>query len=286
MPIVQISALLFSLFGCSGLPTDRESMELVSIDQTGRLAVFRFSQGDTGWLKGTGHFKATIWDPDQDALEFWDHAPADHVTWTDTKISIGVRHTLQRAGANWQLDSHFDEWNLRVLGTCSGTSEEWSVTDTWSTVVPCPNMNNTGWTQSHEQSQMLKGASLLVSHKGTQPIDGMMLMAATPALHFTLEMVEDSVFGQITFRVDENWTTQPIKEITATSNGWLITTETERIQIDNLQVVGVEDPHQHIMDWERRLASTVAPMHTIQWSKGRGVWKDTPFVVVIRQHSS
>ena len=119
MPIVQISAVLFSLLGCAELPTDRRSIEVVSIDQTGQLVVVRLTQGDTGWLKGTGHFKTTIWTPDQHAIEFWDHAPQSHVIWDDEQISIGPRHTLRMSLDTWQLDSHLDEWNLRLMGTCN-----------------------------------------------------------------------------------------------------------------------------------------------------------------------
>lgn len=286
MQIAMISLLLLSIFGCSNLPTYRQNLELISIDQTGRLAVFRFSQGDTGWLKGTGHFKATIWNPDQNALEFWDHAPVDHVTWSDTEISIGVRHTLRHAGDSWQLDSHFDEWNLRVMGSCSSEVKSWTINDSWSTTVHCPKMTNTGWTQSHEQSQLLKGTSLLLSHNGSEPVDGMMFMAANSTLHFTLEATENSIFGEVNLQKDDQWQTQPIKSITENSNGWLLETTTERIQIDKIATIGTEDPHQHIMDWERGIADTVVPIRSIQWSKGRGVWNQKPFVVIIRKHSS
>lgn len=286
MQIVKISPLLLSIFGCSNLPTHRQNIELVSIDQTGRLAVFRFSQGDTGWLKGTGHFKATIWNPDQNALEFWDHAPADHVTWSDTEISIGVRHTLRRAGDSWQLDSHFDEWNLRVMGSCSSEARSWTINDNWETAVHCTNMTNTGWTQSHEQSQLLKGTSLVISHKGNEPTDGLMFMAANSTLYFTIEAAENSFFGEINFQKDDQWQTQPIQSITENSNGWLLETTTEQIHVDKIETVATEDPHQHIMDWERSIANTVVPIRSIQWSKGRGVWNEKPFVVIIRKHSS
>jgi len=286
MQIAKISPLLLSILGCSSLPTYRQNMELISIDQTGRLAVFRFSQGDTGWLKGTGHFKATIWNPDQNALEFWDHAPADHINWSDTEISIGARHTLRHIDGRWQLDSHFDEWNLRVMGSCSSEEKSWTINDTWSTAVHCPNMTNTGWTQSHEQSQLLKGNSLLISHKGMEPVDGMMFMAANPTLYFTLETTEDANFGEINFQKDGQWQTQPIKSIQRSSNGWLLETSTEQIQVDKIETIGTEDPHQHVMNWERNIASTVAPIRSIQWSKGRGVWNEKPFVVIIRKHSS
>ena len=86
MLIVQISGLLLYLYGCSNLPTDRQSLEFISADQTGRLVVMRLTQSDTGWLKGTGHFKATIWNPGDTTLEFWDHAPKSHVDWNEQQI--------------------------------------------------------------------------------------------------------------------------------------------------------------------------------------------------------
>ena len=70
MPFVQISGFLLYLYGCSSLPTDRHGLEFISADQTGRLVVMRLTQSDTGWLKGTGHFKATIWNPTENTLDF------------------------------------------------------------------------------------------------------------------------------------------------------------------------------------------------------------------------
>lgn len=286
MPIVQISGLILSLVGCSTLPTDRQSLEIVSTDQTGRLVVVRLTQSDTGWLKGTGHFKATIWNPEQNALEFWDHAPQSHVDWNDEQISIGPRHTLRINGGAWQLDSHFDEWNLRILGTCNAKRTDWTVSPTWSTQVLCPSMNNTGWTQSHEQSQLLTGSSMAVLHKGSDvQTESQWFISSGSTLHLMVEATPGGVYGFVeTIGEDGQWLSSPIEGLTETETGWQLETTNGALQIDNIELVGVEDPFQHIVSWERTLTQSLYPLHTISWRKGRGVWQDKPFVVVIREH--
>ena len=288
MPIAQISGLILSLFSCSTLPTDRQSLEIVSADQTGRLVVVRLTQGDTGWLKGTGHFKATIWNPGQNALEFWDHAPQSHIEWTDTQIAIGPRHTVRISGSTWQLDSHFDEWNLRILGTCDTKPTEWMTTPTWSTRVLCPHMNNTGWTQSHEQSQLLKGSSTAILHKGSDvETESQWFISTNPALQIVAEVTTNGVYGFInTMNKEGDWISIPIQHVAKMETGWKIETTTDTLNIDNIETIGVEDPFQHIVSWERTLTERLYPLHTITWRKGRGVWQGNPFVVIMRDHQS
>lgn len=286
MPIVQISGLLLYLYGCSNLPTDRQSLEFISADQTGRLVVMRLTQSDTGWLKGTGHFKATIWNPGENTLEFWDHAPQSHVDWTEQQISIGYRHTVQMTGTDWQLDSHFDEWNLRILGSCGAKPTAWMVTPEWSTQVLCPNMTNTGWIQSHEQSQLLNGASIAVLHKGNElETDSQWFISTNSTFHLMIEMTPNGVFGYFQ-TMDDNgqWNSSSILSVTESKSTWEIKTSAGTIQIDDIQDIGVEDPFEHIASWERTLAQHYYPLHTIAWRKGHAVWQDKPFVVIIREH--
>ena len=286
MPIAQISGLILSLVSCSTLPTDRQSLEIISADQTGRLVVVRLTQGDTGWLKGTGHFKATIWNPGQNALEFWDHAPQSHVEWSDTQIAIGPRHTVHIADSTWQLDSHFDEWNLRILGTCDAKPIEWMATPTWSTKVLCPNMNNTGWTQSHEQSQLLKGSATAILHNGSAvETESQWFISANSTLQVLAEVTTSGIFGEInSINKEGTWISTPIQRVVKTETGWTIETDTEILHIDNIETIGIEDPFQHIVSWERTLTQPLYPLHTITWRKGRGVWQGKPFVVIMRDH--
>ena len=285
MPIVQISGLLLYLYGCSNLPTERQSLEFISTDQTGRLVVMRLTQSDTGWLKGTGHFKATIWNPGDTTLEFWDHAPKSHVDWNEQQISIGSRHMVQINETNWQLDSHFDEWNLRLLGICDAQPAQWMVTPDWSTQVLCPNMTNTGWTQSHEQSQLLNGSSIAVLHKGNElKTDSQWFISTNSTLHLMIEMTPNGVFGYMnTIDEDGQWHTHSILNVTQSDAIWQIKTSSGTVQIDDIQDIGVEDPFEHIASWERTLAQQYYPLNTITWRKGHGVWQDKPFVVIIRE---
>ena len=288
MPIVQINGLLWAILGCSTLPTDRQSIEIVSTDQTGRLVVVRVTQSDTGWLKGTGHFKATIWNPEQNALEFWDHAPKSHVEWSDEQVSIGPRHTVRIAGSTWQVDSHFDEWNLRLLGTCLTQPTEWIVSPTWSTRVLCPNMTNTGWTQSHEQSQLLQGYSMAVLHEGSDTnTEGLWFLSTSSTLNLLIEVTSQGVYGFInTLNANGQWISTPVQNVLKTETGWQIDTSSETLEIDSVENIGEEDPFQHIASWERTLAKRLYPLYTITWRKARGMWQNKPVVVTVREHRS
>lgn len=288
MPIVQISGLLFSLLGCAELPTSRQSLEVISVDQTGRLVVIRMAQGDTGWFKGTGHFKATIWTPEQHALEFWDHAPKSHVVWGDEQISIGPRHTLRMLENTWQLDSHFDEWNLRLMGTCEPNDIEWQTSPMWKTHVVCPGMSSTGWIQSHDQSQLLKGSSSALFHKGSEiENDSRRFISTTPTLQLIIEQTQSGVYGYInTINKDGIWESAPIQKVSESSGQWELSSEAGVIIIDDIEEIGIEDPYQHIAVWERKMAQSLYPLNSITWSKGHGKWQGNHFVVVIREQSS
>ena len=290
MPIVQISGFLLSLLGCAELPTDRQSLEVISIDQTGRLVVVRMTQGDTGWLKGTGHFKATIWTPDQHALEFWDHAPKSHIIWDEDQISIGPRHTLRMSldSDTWQLDSHFDEWNLRMMGTCKVSNIGWQQSSKWNTQVICPSMDNTGWIQSHDQSQLLKGSSITLFHEGSDVVNkSHWFISTTPTLQLMVEQTPFGLYGYMkTLNDDGVWESIPVQTINKSNEQWQINTESGSINIDNIESIGIEDPYQHIASWERWMTQPLYQLNHIQWQKGHGEWQEQHFVVVMREQGS
>ena len=285
MPIVQISGLIFSLLGCVELPTKRQSLEIISTDQTGRLVVVRLAQGDTGWFKGTGHFKATIWTPEQHALEFWDHAPESHVVWSDEQISIGPRHTLRMSTDAWQLDSHFDEWNLRLMGNCQTKKVEWQTSLNWKTRILCSGMTNTGWIQSHDQSQLLKGSSIATFHTGNEiDTESHWFISTTPTLQIMVEQTQAGVYGYInTLNEAGLWESNPVQTVNESNGQWQITSASGTLRINNFEQVGIEDPYQHIASWERWMTQPLYPMNRITWRQGHGEWQGNHVIVVMRE---
>ena len=239
MPIVQIIGLLLFLLGCAELPTKRQSLEIISADQTGRVVVVRLAQGDTGWFKGTGHFKATIWTPEQHALEFWDHAPESHVVWSDEQISIGPRHTLRMSTDSWQLDSHFDEWNLRLMGTCHTKEVEWQTSPSWNTRILCSGMPNTGWIQSHDQSQLLKGSSIATFHKGDEiDTNSHWFISTTPTLQLMVEQTQSGVYGYINVLGEDGmWESSPVQTVSESNGQWQINSAAGDVIINNIEEI-------------------------------------------------
>lgn len=283
MPFVLLNSIL-SMLGCADPPTQRNSLEWITLDQTGRVGVLRMTQSDTGWFKGTAHFKATIWTPTQSPLEFWDHAPSSHIIWQDTTKQIGSRHIITHQERNWQLDSHFDEWNLRMMGDCRSNEHTWGIED-WTTSLHCSELNNSGWSQSHDQSQMLSGNSWIVSHQGSTVIrHSRWMLATTPSLRLMIEEDSLGLRGHIETRSkqDDAWTTHSINTITHNNDHSTIETDRGSISIRDPEPIGIEEPYQHIASWERWLTKSIFPMNSIRWDKAIGTWDEQPFVVLIR----
>ncbi len=265
----------------------RQSIEWINADQTGSLGVLRLTQSDTGWLKGTGHFKGTIWTPNQSPLEFWDHAPKSHVTWTESLIEIGPRHRLQTTGTQWQLDSHFDEWNLRLTGLCSDhkTVHTWHEDPLWQTQVHCAEMDNRGWSQSHDQSQMLTGNGWIIEHSGEAIIEeSRWIGAQSPTIHLLLEDNRFGVSGTLRHRTTntDQWNTAQITGLDTSSTEWTLKTSDASISLTKFETIGLETPFQHIAFWERWLTKSHFAYPSIRWQRAVGQWQDTQFVAIIR----
>ena len=283
VPFVLHNSLLL-LLSCSDPPTQRHSLEWVTLDQSGSIGVLRMTQSDTGWFKGTAHFKATMWTPNQSALEFWDHAPASHLIWQDATKQIGSRHSITNQQRHWQLDSHFDEWNLRMMGDCTSNDYTWTI-EKWTTTVHCADLSNLGWSQSHDQSQILSGNSWIVAHEGSTVIEhSIWMLATTASLRLMIEEDSLGLRGHIETRsnADDTWTTHSLKSVTHSEQSSIINTDAGSISIQKSDIIGVEDPYQHIASWERWLTESIFPMNTIQWNQAVGTWEEKPFVVLIR----
>lgn len=271
--------------GCDSPPMYRQSIEWINADQTGSLGVLRLTQSDTGWLKGTGHFKGTIWTPNQSPLEFWDHAPQPHVTWTEGLIEIGPRHRLQKIDTQWQLDSHFDEWNLRLTGTCPEQNRlhTWSEEPLWQTEVHCSEMTNRGWSQSHEQSQMLTGTGWIIEHKGEAIIEtSRWIGVQNPTIHLLFEENNYGLSGTIRHLQDDQWTAVDITGLNTSTTEWTLETSDSPVLLTKFETIGVEMPFQHIASWERWLTDGHFAYPNIRWQRAVGQWKDTQFVAIVR----
>ncbi len=280
---------LFFLFGCIEVPTARQSIEWISLDQTGSISVIRLTQSDTGWFKGTGHFKANLWTPNQSPLAFWDHAPTDHVIWNHALKAIGHRHQLQYGDAEWRLDSHYDEWNLRLLTTCDDLDNRWNLDENRTTIVHCIGSSHKGWSQSHDQSQMLNGQSWILSHLGQGIEDNRTLyLASTPTLRLAFEQQKESLHGTLETRpsIDKPWTTTTIHSIVTIDTGLQIQTDVGTLSITAIETIAIESPYEHIASWERTLSQSLYPTHDIIWQKGQSTWQGQPFFLLIRQHVS
>lgn len=281
MRIVWSSLLL--LMACDALPNHRQSSELVVFDQTGSLTVLRWSQGDTGWLKGQGHFRATWWSPSQTPLQFWDHAPADYVDWTQHTRSIALRHRLEYTDAQWLVNSHFDEWNLRVQTPCENSTSWKSDSPNWRTTLQCVSPASVGWLQSYKQSHPIQGWGFLIEHQGTEPIQSHLQIMGLSHTHFLyIESRDDQTDGVLTERKTGIQTAITSSE--QQSDKMVIYTDTDafNIPMGDIDIIGIDDPYEHLAMWERALPSYI-PTHPIVWSITTTPVKEIPMTIILRQ---
>ena len=164
----------------------------------------------------------------------------------------------------------------------------WETSQMWSTYVLCSGMNNTGWIQSHDQSQMLKGSSIAILHKGNQiGTESHWFISSTPTLQLFVEKTNSGTYGYInTLNEDGTWESSPVQTVHESSGQWQINSSFGTLSINNVEHVGVEDPYQHIASWERWMTQPLYPMNSITWRQGHGEWQGNHFVVVMREQRS
>ena len=85
---------------------------------------------------------------------------------------------------------------------------------------------------------------------------------------------------------DNTWTTHSINNITHTEQSSTINTDAGNIFIQKSELIGIEDPYQHIASWERWLTKSIFPMNTIEWHQAVGTWEEQPFVVLMRTQNT
>lgn len=201
------------------------------------------------------------------------------MTWNHDLKAIGPRHQLHYSNSQWRLDSHYDEWNLRLLTTCDDLDNHWNNKDNFMTTVHCIGGSHQGWSQSHDQSQMLTGQSWILSHRG-QGIqdDNTLYIASIPTLRLTLEQQNDSINGTLETRptLEAPWTTITVHSIAPNHTGLQIQTDAGSLSITQIETIAIESPYEHIATWERTLTQAVYPTHDIIWQKGRALGKDNP----------
>ena len=269
------------LFGCSELPNQRRSAEVVLFDQTNSLTVLRWSQGDSGWLKGQGHFRATWWSPTQSPLQFWDHAPKEYVQWNDSLKDVAMRHQLERLEEQWVANSHFDEWNLRIQTPCDN-KDVWSNTSKdWSTTVSCMSSNSVGWLQSYKRSHPIQGWSFIIEHTGHKTIHKHLQVFGFSHTQYLYAEVADGLTGG-TFVDRQSTDITEITNIQSDSDQLNLHTSTGQITIPYGKLIGIDDPYEHLASWER-WTNHLFPSNQIEWSLTNVVIDDSPMTILIRQ---
>lgn len=279
MRIVWIS--LSMLMACDALPKYRQSSELVLFDQTGSLTVLRWSQSDTGWLKGQGHFRATWWPQSQTPLLFWDHAPSDYVDWTKQTHSIAQRHLLEYSDSQWLANSHFEEWNLRIQVPCENSTSWTNVAKEWRTTLQCVSPKSIGWLQSYKQSHPIHGWGFLIEHEGTDTIQNhLQIMGLSNTHSLYVEYRDGETSGTLTER--KNNVQKPIVSLESKSDQIVIHTEIDAFSIPLRKAIGVDDPYEHLATWERAFPSYIAA-NPIVWSMSTTSINEIPMTIILRQ---
>lgn len=272
---------LSMLTACDTLPKYRQSSELILFDQTGSLTVLRWSQGDTGWLKGQGHFRANWWSTSQTPLVFWDHAPSDYIEWSQENRNIALRHQLKYSDSQWLANSHFDEWNVRVQVPCENEQPWTNLTQDWSSTLQCVSPTSVGWLQSYKQSHPIQGWGFVIDHQGTETIQNhIQLMGLSQTHSLYIEYIDGETSGILTDR--QTNTPSKVTSLELQSDQIVIQTDSTSFNISLGKVLGVDDPYEHLATWERAFPSYFTT-HPIVWSMTTTVVHEIPMTIILRQ---
>lgn len=279
MPTVLTSFWL--MIGCDTLPTARRSTEIITFDQAGSLTVLRWSQGDTGWMKGQGHFRANWWSQSQTPLMFWDHAPTEYIQWQENERSLGLRHQVTYENHTWTANSHFDEWNLRLLNHCDAENIWSNDLPNWHTNIACISSNSVGWLQSYKQSHPIQGWSVVINHEGTRTHQKHLQIMGMSSTHYLYATSIDEHIGGILVNRSDN-STIPIDAIEHSTQLVEITIGSTRSTIPMDTLVGIDDPYEHLASWERYFAASLSTS-SIAWYRATAVVNESPMALIIRQ---
>jgi hypothetical protein len=172
----MLSILITSVLGCSGTPMDslswREQWELLVLTEDGSLIEGRVSVGNTGMMRGQGHFRANRWNSGTTPILFaMDGGPGDvHVSDSHNAVRVGTDLFGQyEDGPHWTMRLSHEEANAIIqvdpggpevpMATAMENSGQWTVAS------PITHGRAQGWFTAGRRGGMFRGRAVTF-HRG------------------------------------------------------------------------------------------------------------------------
>ena len=103
--------MLFTLILSCTAPTERESLEIIALLESGQVFEARFTKGDTGIFKGQGHLRINRWMPSTTTMSYHIDTPPI-VTEIGRDRADFFQHRLYKNTDTWQLYIRSEEYNV------------------------------------------------------------------------------------------------------------------------------------------------------------------------------
>ena len=172
----MLSILLTSVLACSGTPMDslswREQWELLVLTEDGSLIEGRVTVGNTGMLRGQGHFRANRWNSETTPILFaMDGGPGD-VFVSDSHDAVRVGTDLfgqYEDGPHWTMRISHEEANAIVQVDPGGPEVPMATTmedsGQWTVASPITHGRAQGWFTAGRRGGMFRGRAVTF-HRG------------------------------------------------------------------------------------------------------------------------
>jgi len=172
----MLSILLTSVLACSGTPRDslswREQWELIVLTEDGSLLEGRVSVGNTGMMRGQGHFRANRWSAGTTPILFAvDGGPGDvHVSDSHNAVRVGTDLLGQyEDGPHWTMRLSHEEANAIIQVDPGGPDVPMATamedSGQWTVASPITHGRAQGWFTAGRRGGMFKGRAVTF-HRG------------------------------------------------------------------------------------------------------------------------
>jgi hypothetical protein len=172
----MLSILLISVLACSGTPMDslswREQWEILVLAEDGSLIEGHVSVGNTGMMRGQGHFRANRWNAETTPILFaMDGGPGDvHVSDSHSAVRVGTDLLGQyEDGPHWTMRLSHEEANATIQVDPGGPAVPMATTmedsGQWTVASTITHGRAQGWFTAGRRGGMFNGRAVTF-HRG------------------------------------------------------------------------------------------------------------------------
>ena len=247
--------MLFSLILSCTAPTQRESLEVIALLESGQMFEVRFTKGDTGIFKGQGHLRINRWMPNTTTMSYHIDTPPI-VTEIDHDRADFFQHRLYKNTDTWQLYIRSEEYNVSAQIKESTFPAQQYSNGNWNIDLLSPHAQLRGWSSAAGRSAMLIGTAAIFHRHGSDLLssDRHLLLAFDSTNYFGME--HSNLMNQMWGSIDNKSYHNNEIAIQKETSSIVMTANDESIRFVPEKKLGAEDLYDHL-SWAERTGGSL-----------------------------